>query len=85
VQVPRNKVAYYSIGESVETTRFYFADLAVQEALYIAAGKVPKTSSIGNSLLETYQKNIVDTVLIMSAAISSLLKNYIQSRRNRPR
>jgi len=38
----KNEFAYYSLGDTLEVTRFYFSDAAAQEALFIAAGKDPK-------------------------------------------
>ncbi len=76
--------AYYSIGDSIENTRFYFSDAAVQESLYIAAGKKPKEISIGDASVEKFRSQIRETVNVMSATIVSLLKNYIQLRRDRP-
>lgn len=80
----KNKYAYYSIGDSLEKTRFYFADAAVEESLHLAAGKKPGENSIGDLSLEKYKKLVMDTVLVMNTAIASLLKNYIQMRRNSP-
>jgi len=79
----RNKFAYYSIGDSLEATRFYFSDAAVEESLYMAAGKKPKEDIIGDISLKNYQEQVIEIIKVMNAAIASLLKNYIQSRRNR--
>lgn len=81
----RNKFAYYSIGDSLEATRFYFSDAAVEESLYIAAGKRPEENIIGDVSLEKYHEQVIETIKVMNVAIASLLKNYIQSRRNRPK
>lgn len=80
----RNKHAYYSIGDSIENTRFYFSDAAVEESLYIAAGKKLKESHVGNTSLEKYRQQTRETIEVMSAVISSILKKYIKLRRNLP-
>ena len=76
--------AYFSIGNTIETTRFYFADAAVEESLSLAAGKRPKEDDIANAPMENYRGQVRETIDVMSAAIASLMKKYIQSRRNRP-
>ncbi len=83
-QDPGKEFAYYSMGDSIENTRFYFSDAAVQESLHIAAGKKPKETSIGDASVEKFRSQIRETVNVISATIASLLKNYIQLRRNRP-
>lgn len=81
----KNKYAYYSVGNSIAETRFYFSDAAVEEALHIAAGKRPKENSIGDPSLEKFQGQVLDTIDVMSATIAAILKNYIQMKRNNPR
>ncbi len=80
----RSKKAYYSIGESTELTRFYFSDAAVEESLFLAAGKGFKKSSQEDISFETYRQEIRETIEVMSSTIISLLRAYIQLRRNRP-
>lgn len=80
----RNKYAYFSIGDSAETTRFYFADAAVEESLYIAAGKKPGDNSSEKEPVKKYYDQIGETVHVVNGVISSMLKIYIQSRRNKP-
>jgi len=84
VKDDRNKFAYYSIGDTLETTRFYFSDVAVEESLYMAAGKKPRESIVGDVSLAKYHEQVKETIKVMNTTIASLLKNYIQSRRNRP-
>jgi hypothetical protein len=74
--------AYYSIGDKIALTRFYFSDAAVEEALYIAAGKKPKENSVGDASLEKFKGQVRETINVMSSTISALMKNYIQFRRN---
>jgi hypothetical protein len=80
----RNKFAYYSLGDTLETIRFYFSDAAVEESLYISAGKKPEEDSIGSMPLKKYHEQIEETIKVMNATVAALLKNYIQLRRNRP-
>lgn len=79
-----NKYAYYSIGETLELTRFYFSDAAVQEALFIATGKGPKKKMTGDISLERHRELFMETIKIIINIISQLLKNFLQLRRNRP-
>lgn len=78
----RNKCAYYSIGETLGLTRFYFSDAAVEEALYIEAGKGEKKKIIGDASFEKYHLQINATIEIMSKVIMLLLKKFLQTRRN---
>src|SRR3989338_4013317 len=80
----KNKFAYYSLGDSIELTRFYFSDAAVEEAIHIAAGKKPKECSKGDSSLAKYYTEVREALTVVGSLIMSLLKNYIQLRRNRP-
>lgn len=76
--------AYYSIGDSIALTRFYFADAAMEEALHVAAGKKLKEKSTGDISLEKYNEQVLDTIRVISRTLSALMKCYLQSRRNRP-
>lgn len=80
----RNSFAYYSIGESIEATRFYFSDAALEEAIYLAAGKIEKEDPKDNELLKRCNSRILETINIMSATISSIMKKYMQFVRNNP-
>lgn len=84
VKDEKSRLAYYSLGDTIETTRFYFSDAAVEEALYIATGKQPKENSIGGVSLGGYQRQVFETIEVMSTTILLLIKNYIQLRRNQP-
>ncbi len=75
--------AYYSIGNDMGETRFYFSDAAVEEALYLGAEKTFKEKSVGDPSFEKYQAEVRETVGKMNGAITSLMKKYIQSRRSR--
>lgn len=78
------KYAYYSIDDNIELTRFYFSDASVEESLQIAAGKKPKENSVGDIFIEKYQDQLRKTIVVICITMKSLLKNYIQLRRNRP-
>ena len=80
----KSKLAYYSIGDTIGNTRFYFSDAAAEESMHIAAGKKPKEDVAVDSAFTIHQEQIIQTIEAMSATISSILKNYIQVRR-RPR
>ena len=80
-----NKLAYYSVSDNPQETRFFFSDAAVEECLNIAAGKKFKDSPLGDVTLQKYRAQVVETMLVLSRIISVILKNYIQQRRNRPR
>lgn len=80
----RNRKAYYSIGENVEETRFYFSDAAVEEALSIEAGKEEKKKIIGDESFARYQQQLIYTVRVMNTTMSFLLKRFLQMRRNQP-
>src|SRR3989344_2593680 len=77
-------LAYYSIDNNIKNTRFYFADAAVEESLFIAVGKKTKESSAGNEALKRYQSQIRETINVISTVIQSLLKKYIQLKRGHP-
>ncbi|MCX6766080.1 MAG: hypothetical protein NT136_03940 [Candidatus Moranbacteria bacterium] len=79
-----NKCAYYSIGDKIELTRFFFADAVVEESLFIEAGKEEKKKFIEDMSLIKYQAQLRETVNVVTKIIKLLLKNFLQSRRNRP-
>lgn len=82
---PNNEWAYYSIGNTIADTRFYFADLTIDEALKISAGLQFKDLGSGVASWQAYRAEIRDAVDAVIAALSSMLKNYLQFRRNQPR
>ena len=80
----RNERAFYSLGDTIETTRFYFSDAAAEETIKLFAGKMPKENSIEDLSFKKYLSQIRETINVIATIISSLMKHYIQSRRNRP-
>jgi hypothetical protein len=81
----RSDKAYYSIGDAISNTRFYFADAAVEESLYIAAGKKFGKSSAGDLALQKYHQQLSQTVSTISSSVAALLRIYIRLCRNRVR
>lgn len=79
-----NKYAYYSIGENIKLTRFYFSDAAVEESLYTMAGKKLDENIKGNESLIKYQEQVWETITVISTSMISLIKNFIQFQRNHP-
>jgi hypothetical protein len=71
----RNDLAYYTVGENMENTRFFYADAAVEEYLRSAI-------SDAESFDIKYKGNVSKMIMDMNFAISRLLKEYL---RNRPK
>jgi hypothetical protein len=82
---PTKEFAFYSIGPNMEETRFFFADGAVEEAIYLGSGKAFKEKSFGDPSFDKYQSQIRNAAEEMNVAIVALMKKYIQSRRARGR
>ncbi len=80
----KNNLAYYSLGNILET-RFYFSDASEEEILYLNAGKKKGDILKDNAAWIKYEQQIIDTVHTMAETISALLKKYVGRRRNRPR
>jgi hypothetical protein len=76
----KNEFAYYSIGETVEVTRFFFSDAAADEAVQLVAGKEEKGEA--NDPLEQYRNQLTYTINVLNLAIISIFRKYLQSRRN---
>ncbi len=71
----RNSLAYYSIGENMESTRFFYADATIEE--YLRSG----VSDVDNFDMK-YKEKVSKMIFDMNFAISRLLKEYL---RNRPK
>ena len=78
----KNQFAYYSIGETVEATRFFFSDAAADEATQLVAGKEEKSEV--NESLKQYRTQLAYTIDVLNLAIINIFKKYLQSRRNMP-
>lgn len=77
-KISSNEFAFYSLGENMETTRFYYIDAAVQEYLKSESGKKE-----GSSSAEDLKKHVLDIremMETMNFTIFFLLKGYIKSR-----
>lgn len=73
-KIPRNNLAYYSVGETMEVTRFYYADAAVGEYLRST------TYDEANFFTLKYAKELAKITADMNFAISRLLKVYLKNR-----
>lgn len=71
----KNERAYYSVGQNLESTRFYYIDAAVEEYLYAIQTKDIPTK-------EEYKKLVITIVEDMNFIIASLLKEYLRKRRS---
>lgn len=78
----KNDFAYYSIGKTVEATRFFFSDAAADEAAQLVAGKEEEGEE--NDFLKKYREQLLHTINVLNLAIINIFKKYIQSKRNRP-
>lgn len=79
----RNKFAYYAIGETIETTRFFFSDAAVEEAMQLSAGK--KLGEESNESLDKYTKQFIETINILFPVIVRIFDKYVKLKRNLPK
>lgn len=68
-----NENAVYAIGETMETTRFFYADAAIQQFIDDAT----KESSIST---KDYNRALGKTVGIMNKSISALVSQYIEEK-----
>jgi len=80
----RNSSAYYSIGETVELTRFYFCDGVVEELLYTSAGKKKGEVLEESESFKKYQSQIMEIIRDIMPIIQKLMENYIKICRYRP-
>lgn len=84
IQDDKNKLAYYTIGDTMAETRFFFSDAVIEEAIHVAAGKKPGKKSIGSIPLDKFEKQVLETMELICALIATILKIFIQYRRNLP-
>ena len=73
-KISKNYLAYYSIGETMEDTRFFYADAAVQEYMGLIANNKLEGFDI------KYKKEISEIISNMNFTISRLLKAYLKNR-----
>lgn len=77
-----SQLAYYSIGENIATTRFFFADAATSEYLSLAANKTFKEDSFNNKRTLDFYKETIEIIKIIFNITYVLLKYYMPYRRN---
>lgn len=73
-KVEQNKLAYYAIGENMETTRFFYADAAVQEYLRSTINDTEKGFEV------KYKNELSAIIDNMNWTILRLLKAYLKTR-----
>lgn len=73
-KIAQNDLAYYSLGENMETTRFFFADASVQEYLRSA------NQENNNEFNYKYQNEIGTILSDVSITILKILKVYLKNR-----
>ena len=77
----QNKSAYYSIGDNMEQTRFYFADASQQQFLVTMSYEVEGSESEDVLVIsQNYAKTILSIINDMNFAIMTLLKTYLKER-----
>jgi len=75
-KIAHNEKAFYSIGESMEETRFYYADATVEEYLRMMANEDEK--DLQPKSVEGYSPELLDIVKKMNFSIMGLLKAYLK-------
>lgn len=73
-KIEQNKLAYYMIGDNMETTRFFYADASVQEYLRSTTNENAKGFDI------KYKTEISAIINDMNWTILRLLKSYLKNR-----
>lgn len=73
-KIEQNDLAYYSLGEDIRTTRFFFADASVQEYLRSANQENSKEFNY------KYQNEIGTILNDVSITIFKILKVYLKNR-----
>lgn len=67
-----NETAYYSIGENMKNTRFFYCDAAIQESIQNEIVKVMK--------FDDYSKKIQETINDINFSIMYLMREYLKQR-----
>jgi len=81
---PSTEKAFYTFGDTLENTRFFFSDASLEEAIYLAIGKEAGKDGRNDILVKNFMDNIVETVHFISPVVATLLKQFIAHRRNLP-
>lgn len=77
VRQNKNEFAYYSVGDDIEHTRFFYADAAMEEYLNMTS----VTDNIKTK--EEYKLIIIKIMSDVSSIIGLILTEYIRKKRNR--
>lgn len=76
-KIEQSRVAYYSIGHTMSSTRFYYADAAAQE--YISS----KLAGIETNQFAEHQERLYEFIDRMNIAVFHLLDQYLKRRPHR--
>jgi hypothetical protein len=77
----KNEEAYYSLGSSLIETRFFFADAAVEEAMYLNAGKDYGVNSKNSSELAKFSEITRQSIDAIGSVLGALLKSFLKQRK----
>ena len=79
--LPQRESALYSIGDKMETTRFYYADAALEQYIATTTNKAAgDTRQTDPAFAPDYLKSLAQMLDSMNAVIARLLKEYLRSR-----
>lgn len=77
-KVGQNENAYYSIGDSMEGTRFYYADAAAEEYLRRLSQRSEEIDV--QKSVDGYSPDLLDIISKMNFTIMRLMKVYLKTR-----
>lgn len=72
----RNKRAYYSLGNNMQSSRFYYADAAVTSYIALRAREIKEREMLFNNF-DDYANKVRSTVDSMNKTILSLMSAYL--------
>lgn len=78
---PHNARAYYSLGQNMRETRFYYADAAVKEYISMKAGEVTDDKNQEAMSFEDHFIRLQQMVSDMNHTIGALLQHYLELKR----
>ena len=76
-----NERAYYSLGNTMSGTRFYYADAAVKEYIAMKAGEVKDRKNQEPMSFEEHFSRLAKTVGDMNHTLETLLRHYFEFKR----
>ena len=82
-QTTASDFAYYSLGDSMGTTRFYYADAALRNYLFSEAKDELSDTHDALSDFNSHVEDVKEMIDSMNMAIHQLMKQYIKSRPHR--